>query len=421
MFLLLFLVARFYNYQKVSTMRLNIRLTPIIHCGGMSISNAYEPLVQKTLAQLRKLGIKDTPPPPTIHTSYYGSFRPEERDFFTEIVSRIVRSHSRSIVFEKGGGKPCLEGRTLIIPHSLDIDDGVVVSVQLISPKEFRVSFTLLDEFVTIKGKKWYVYDSELDLYESGIGDISEIKGLENLTNLQLLQLQENGIEEIKGLENLTNLKRLYLLDNSITEIKGLENLTNLEVLNLSSNEIKVIKGLENLTELRVLRLRWNNISKIKGLENLTKLETLCLGDNKIKEIDGLDTLTNLKILYLNDNKIEEMKGLENLINLEELSLHNFSYGGNNIEVIKGLGNLKKLRCLNLDYNRIKTATETEELERLTNLSIHLLGTPLGGGLPSMTVKELWRYFIHSAKNVAALARGEVTLKEIGGWWEYSE
>ncbi len=384
----------------------------------MFISNSSEPLVQKTLAQLRKLGIKDKPPPPKIHKSYYGSFISEERDFFTEIVSRIIRSHPHSIVFEKGEGEPRLEGHTLIIPHSLDLDKKIVVGVFRISPREFRVSFSLLEDYVTINGEIHYTIAGGLDFCEYGITDISEIKGLENLTNLQWLQLQENGIEEIKGLENLTNLKSLILLENRIKEIKGLENLINLEALNLGSNLIEEIKGLENLTELRFLYLGDNKISEIKGLENLTNLEKLCFGRNKIREIKGLDNLTNLKTLYLNDNQIGEMKGLENLINLEDLYLHNHEYEENSIEIIKGLGKLKNLRFLNLNYNPVVTATETEELEQLVNLKIYLLGTPLGGGEPSMTVKEKWLYFLHSSKNVAALARGEVTLEEIGGWWE---
>jgi len=43
------------------------------------------------------------------------------------------------------------------------------------------------------------------------------------------------------------SLKKLYLQDNPIKEIKGLNNLTSLKVLNLSECNITAIEGLSDL------------------------------------------------------------------------------------------------------------------------------------------------------------------------------
>ena len=43
-------------------------------------------------------------------------------------------------------------------------------------------------------------------------------------------------LTDVKGLENLTQLKTLYLNDNQLTSVKGLEKLTKLEVLYLYKN-----------------------------------------------------------------------------------------------------------------------------------------------------------------------------------------
>ena len=51
------------------------------------------------------------------------------------------------------------------------------------------------------------------------------------------------NIREIKGLDQLTNLKILELNRNKITEIVGFEKLVNLEELSLNSNHILKIKG----------------------------------------------------------------------------------------------------------------------------------------------------------------------------------
>ena len=118
------------------------------------------------------------------------------------------------------------------------------------------------EEFVTVKGKKYYVKDGTLNLSELRITDIDEIKGLENLTNLQELYLCENFITEIKGLENFTSLKELDLYSNKIEEIKGLDHLTNLRALYLSKNQISELKGLDNLTSLIRVNLYLNRIGE---------------------------------------------------------------------------------------------------------------------------------------------------------------
>ena len=45
-----------------------------------------------------------------------------------------------------------------------------------------------------------------LDLKSLGISDINEIEGLNEIPNFQVLDLSNNNISEIKGLENLTSL-----------------------------------------------------------------------------------------------------------------------------------------------------------------------------------------------------------------------
>lgn len=135
---------------------------------------------------------------------------------------------------------------------------------------------------------------------------ISEIKRLEKLTNLTVLNLSSNQISEIKGLEKLTNLTILSLYGNQISEIKRLEKLANLKELYLHSNQISEIKGLEKLTNLTVLSLHRNQIREIKGLEKLANLTELFLSLNKIIKIEGLSLkqLENMKVLDLNDNPI---------------------------------------------------------------------------------------------------------------------
>ncbi len=74
------------------------------------------------------------------------------------------------------------------------------------------------------------------ELYLHG-NQLTEVpKGLEKLTQLTVLWLEDNQLTDVKGLEKLTQLKRLYLGGNKLTEVKGLENLTQLTYLYLQNN-----------------------------------------------------------------------------------------------------------------------------------------------------------------------------------------
>jgi len=118
----------------------------------------------------------------------------------------------------------------------------------------------MTNNFVTVRGIKYYVEYGTLDLHGIGITDITEINGLEHLKNLQILDLNGNLIKDINGLDNLINLQELHLNDNQIEVTNGLETLTHLRTLDLRNNEIKEIKGLEILTLLQTLYLGGNPI-----------------------------------------------------------------------------------------------------------------------------------------------------------------
>ncbi|MHA1717400.1 MAG: leucine-rich repeat domain-containing protein [Promethearchaeota archaeon] len=160
--------------------------------------------------------------------------------------------------------------------------------------------------------------------------DISALKGLHKLINLNVLNLKSNRIEEIRGLESLENLRVLNLKNNRIREIKGLEKLRNLRVLNLKNNMIEEIRGLENLKYLRVLNLKNNRIREIKGLENLKYIIKINLGGNLIEKSiiknlggmsrSGVVKRPRLLVEYCREKRErEEQKKMDEKVRLEDI------------------------------------------------------------------------------------------------------
>ena len=146
----------------------------------------------------------------------------------------------------------------------------------------------------------------KLEWLETGLRgkQLTEVKGLEKLTQLKTLYLESNQLTSVKGLAKLTQLKQLHLLYNQLTELpKGLEKLTQLEELDLGGNQLNDVSGLEKLDQLTILGLGYNQLTEVpKGLEKLTQLENLNLEGNQLTDVKGLVFLTQLKRLYLNDN-----------------------------------------------------------------------------------------------------------------------
>jgi len=163
---------------------------------------------------------------------------------------------------------------------------------------------------VVLHGKEYKVKKKKgmltLNLSKKGIKNISEIKGLENLTKLEVLNLWNNQISDIKGLESLLYLWDLNLAGNSITEIKGLETLLYLKKLSLGGNTISEIKGFEALVNLEVLFLPLNPIETLKGLDNLVNLTFINLYNCKIHEIESFKNKEYLKQTILGKNPIYE-------------------------------------------------------------------------------------------------------------------
>jgi len=220
-------------------------------------------------------------------------------------------------------------------------------------------------EYVDFEGKILLPFGTEqiINLSSQNIVNLSDVKGLGNLINLNKLHLSFNEITEISGLDNLVNLKSLHLQGNKIRKIEGLEQLKNLEYLYLNSNEIFKIQGIMNLSKLKSLMIYDNKITEIKKLEHLSNLEILNLRNNRISELERLKNLSNLKRLDLSNNLITEIKGLDNLVNLEFLDLSH-----NQITEIKGLDNLKNLKFLDLRNNKITVIKQLNILKQLQHL-----------------------------------------------------
>lgn len=143
-----------------------------------------------------------------------------------------------------------------------------------------------------------------LDLIHKNISDISNVKGLEKLSNLHTLCLDDNFITEIKGFENLTQLKNIFLFNNpvynSLVERFGEKHCDNAQLIvkfcqnqkyNLQMSKLDLKQKLEKLSSLFGMS-KSLNVDIVASLMGMNKVEIIdflmenreILGDIKIKD-----------------------------------------------------------------------------------------------------------------------------------------
>ena len=139
---------------------------------------------------------------------------------------------------------------------------------------------------------------------------LSDLKGLECFTNLQALIVKfTSKILDISAIKECTTLKYVNIGYAHIQSLNGLENLSDLRTLILNDNNISSLKPLENLKNLEELNLSNNAISDTSSYVD---------SDGSTKTYNNLEILVNLN----KNGKLKKLylAGNDNIINWSPLS-----------------------------------------------------------------------------------------------------
>lgn len=215
-------------------------------------------------------------------------------------------------------------------------------------------------------------FDKVRDITETWGKEITDITGIEYLTNLESINLNNNKITDLTPLSNLEHLKDLYIGLNDCVDFSPLSNLKNLEKLHLGgnnmSNGLSFLQNLNNLEELRLNACEIPNEIDISYIFNLHKLKFLDLTlwrwvtEEHLQGVSGLSNLKTLELSSCNIGNIDFIEGLH----LETLSIGNATIpeGSNYVSDLSPIRNMTTLSSLS-----ISKLPEIETLNDLVNLS----------------------------------------------------
>ena len=191
---------------------------------------------------------------------------------------------------------------------------------------------------------------------------ISDLTGLEQLSNLSVLRLGSNSIEDISAVGALSNLTFLDLYNNAISDVSALSGLGNLRTLYLHNNNITDASALAGLSNLDYLILDENQISDVTPIAGISSLTRLFFRGNLLTDVSGLGQLTQLTELYLNNNSISNAAPLANLVYLQQLDLRNNQIGGQGVGNIDALVSLTTVSKIRLAGNLLISCAELTAL-----------------------------------------------------------
>ncbi len=203
---------------------------------------------------------------------------------------------------------------------------------------------------------------TQLNIGRTNVRDISALRELKNLTQLDLSGTEVTGISALHELKNLTQLD---LSGTEVTDISPLRELNGLTQLDLSSTKVSnllVLHELRRLTDLRIIDTKVTDVSPVRELKNLTQLS---LAGTSVTDISALRELMNLTHLDLSRTTVTDISVLHELKNLTRLDLTETSV--TDISAIRGLNNLTEL---DLEYTKVMAVSALGELNNLVHLDL---------------------------------------------------
>lgn len=243
----------------------------------------------------------------------------------------------------------------------LEKPQGVITKSDVLGIMEFEMDAECAVPFADLQ---WF---ENLESVVLSKCKVQKLNGVEKLTALKTLWVDDNNITDIKPIKNLTSLESFSCTDNPVNDYSPLRGLTGLKTLEIGDyrSVYTNIEAVSNLTNLTSLYAPMCGIEDISALENLTALEFVNLSRNRIEDISALGKLEKLTSLNLENNQISDITPLSGLTALTRLYLR-----GNKISDITPLGGLKALEEIDLHDNRISDITPLYGLNDLTDINL---------------------------------------------------
>ena len=200
-----------------------------------------------------------------------------------------------------------------------------------------------------------------LHINNSVLPDSSDKLDLSSYTEIYSLSLVNLGLKEVTGLENMSSLWELSLDDNNLTAVPKLsKDADALSSLGLQNNQISDISALAEINANAPLTTIYLQNNCITDLSALTKsaaikehLSLFGCSNNKLKSLPDFSGFANLETLMLQSNQLETLEGA----NLQTLTFRSLNLSDNKLTRETVIGFVPEKFSADLDWLARATST----------------------------------------------------------------
>jgi len=161
---------------------------------------------------------------------------------------------------------------------------------------------------------------------------------------LKRMDLNYNLLDSLAWLttQHFPQLDSLSIAHNNISDLAGLELITELQELNVRGNRLTSLQAITSLRALFMLDAGENMLDDLGDIGTLVELRRLFLDGNRFSNIEGLGPLHNLEELNLENNTLDSTAPIAQLARLQRLNLN--QSGITSLGDILALGDIELLR-----------------------------------------------------------------------------
>ena len=195
-----------------------------------------------------------------------------------------------------------------------------------------------------------------------------DLNALTNLTQLQTLQLESDGLTNAASLAVLLNVTNLDLNFNLLTDLDFAAGMGGLRTLKASANLIEDVSPLLGLTNLTQLELASDPLTNTMALGALTNLTSLIVSFDGLTDISFVTNLIRLQNLDVGFNPLADPNSLNFIAGLTNLTQLLVAVDG--VTNLAALVGLKQLTQLGLQGNQLADLTPLTGLTNLVQLDV---------------------------------------------------
>jgi hypothetical protein len=278
--------------------------------------------------------------------------------------------------------------------HSLSIADSDFVDIEINLPNlkrlilsnkiywgDHRVNLDILKNCPKLE-----YLDAKYYILSNGFNGIKE---LTNLKTLLVGRIAENTITDLKELSQLKNLEVLKIDSATvINSIKGIENCTELKILEFNRLPFSDSKPLANLSKLEEIKIFDSEITRLELAPEVLSLKRIDVShNNKLKEIsDSLfsETIASLNLTTTATSSFPSLRGVK--------TLEDFSCGHcPELIDLKGLKQIETLgsSALKMHLDNCPNLQDFNDILHLNPIELSAEVKKLRSDIPKNTLKKL--------------------------------